>query len=204
METTIKKQRSVPIELIRALYSFIIIFCIPGAIITFGVPSFTIELTRVNQERVDAAVSKNLLFIVPISRYTVTNLIDTESETIDGGVIRRSGSSTSAGSSTGKVVGKAEDDGRLLLKGREGEPIEVWISPVNLDDVEDEIRYFIAESKEPSLRLWVVSNWKFGVLLPGGILLFWMAAFFIGMWSLITGKELKRGGSGLKNESIPG
>ncbi len=191
METDIKKKKSIPIELIRALYSFIIIFCIPGAIITFGVPSFTIELTRVNPERVDATVSKNLLFIVPISRYTATNLIDTESEVIDGGVIRRSGSTASTGSSTGKITGEAEDNGLLLLKGREGEPIEVEISPVNLDDVEDEIRYFITESKEPSLRLWVVSNWKFGVILPGGILLFWVAAFFIGMWSLITGKELE-------------
>ncbi len=150
-----KKKKSIPIELLRALYSFIIIFCIPGAIITFGVPSFTIELTRINPERVDATVSKNLLFIVPISRYTATNLIDTESEVIDGGVIRSGGT---AGSSTGKITGEAEDNRLLFLKGREGEPIEIEISPVNLDDVEDEIHYFITESKEPSLRLWVVSN----------------------------------------------
>jgi|GEM_PF-1586788 len=192
METTKKKKRPIPIELIRALYSFFIIFCIPGAIITFVVPSFTIELTRLNSARVDANVSKNLLFIVPISRYTATNLIDTESEVIDGGVIRRSGSSTSTGSSTGKITEKAEDNGLLLLKGREGEPpIEVEISPVNLYDVEDEIQYFIFEGQEPSLRLWVVSNWKFGVLLPGGILLFWVVVFVMTVWSLITGKELK-------------
>ncbi len=191
METNIKKKKSVPIELLRALYSFIIIFCIPGVIITFIVPSFTVELTRVNQERVDATVSKNLLFIVPISRYTATNLIDTESETIDGGVIRRSGSSASAGSSTGKITGEAEDTGLLLLKGLEGEPIEIYISPVSLDDVEDEIHYFITESKEPSLRLWVVSNWKFGVILPGGILLFWVVVFCMAVWSIVTGKELE-------------
>jgi hypothetical protein len=187
MDTKIKKKRSIPIELIKALYSFIIIFCIPGLIITFVVPSFTIELTRVNQERVDATVSKNLLFIVPISKYTATNLVDTGSEIIDGGVIRGG----SAGSSTGKITGEAEDEGLLLLKGREGEPIEVWISPVNLDDVEDEIHYFITESQEPSLRLWVVSNWKFGVILPGGILLFWLAVFFMAVRSIITGKDLE-------------
>ena len=191
METTLKKKRSKPFELMRTLYSFIIIFCIPGLIITFFAPSFTVELTRVNPERVDATVSKNLLFIVPISRYTTTNLVDTESETIDGGVIRRSGSTTSAGSSTGKIVGQAEDHGRLLLKGREGDPIEVYISPVNLYDVEDEIQYFITESKEPSLRLWVVSNWKFGVILPGGILLFWVVVFLMALWSIFTGKSWK-------------
>ena len=199
METTQKKTRSKPFELLRTLYSFIIIFCIPGALITACVPSFTIELTRVNPERVDAAVSRNLLFVVPILRYTATNLVDTESEVIDGGLIRRSGSTTSSGSSTGKVVGEAEDNGLLFLKGRKGEPpIEVEISPVNLYDVEDEIQYFITESKEPSLRLWVVSNWKFGVLLPGGILLFWMVIASMTVWSIITGKELKLGESRLK------
>ena len=148
-----------------------------------------------NPERVDATVSKNLLFIVPISKYTATNLVDTESEVIDGGVIRRSGST---GSSTGKITGEAEDNGLLLLKEREGESIEVYISPVNLDDVEDDIHYFITEGKEPSLRLWVVSNWKFGVILPGGILLFWVVVFCMTVWSIITDKEL----SGSKNESV--
>jgi hypothetical protein len=192
MQTRIKKKKSIPIELLRALYSFIIIFCIPGLIVTFVAPSFTIELARVNQERVDATVSKNLWFIVPISRHTATNVIDTESETIDSGLIRRSGSIASTGLSTGKITGEAEDNGHLLLKGREGEAIEVWISPVSLDDVEDEIHYFITESKEPSLRLWVVSNWKFGVLLPGGILLLWAIVFFMTVWSIITGKALER------------
>ena len=189
METTQKKTRSKPFELLRTLYSFIIIFCIPGALITACVPSFTIELTRVNPERVDAAVSRNLLFIVPISRYTATNLVDTESEVMDGGVIRRGGSTTSAGSSTGKIVGEAEDNGILLLKGREGDPIELYVSPVNLYDVEEEIQYFITEGKEPSLRLWTVSNWKFGVILPAGILLFWVVVFVMTVWSIFTGQS---------------
>ena len=191
METTIKRTRSKPFELMRALYSFIIIFCIPGAIITLGVPSYTIELTRVNPERVDATVSRNVLFIVPISRSTATSLVETESEVMDGGVIRRSGSTTSTGSSTGKIVGEAEDNGLLLLKGREVKPIEVEVSPANLYDVEDEIHYFITESQEPSLRLWVVSNWKFGVILPGGILLFWVVVFVMTVWSIFTGKSWK-------------
>ena len=186
-----KKMRSKPFELMRAVYSFIIIFCIPGLIITFVAPSFTVELTRVNPERVDATVSKNLLFIVPISRDTAINLVDTEAETTDGGPIRRSGSITSAGSSTGKIVGQAEDHGRILFKGREGDPVELYVSPVNLYDVHDEIQYFITESQEPSLRLWTVSNWKFGVLLPAGILFFWVVVFVLTVWSIFTGKSLK-------------
>ncbi len=68
-------------------------------------------------------------------------------------------------------------------------PIEVAISPINLDDVVADIRYFITESKESLLRLQVVANWKFGVILPGGILLFCLAVFFMAAWSIITGQS---------------
>ena len=56
-----KKKRSKPFELLRTLYSFVIIFGIPGALITSCVPSFTIELSRVNTERVNATVMKKHL-----------------------------------------------------------------------------------------------------------------------------------------------
>ena len=162
-----------------------VLFFIPGLIITFTVPSFTIELTRVNQERVDATVSKNLIFIFPVSKYTVTNLVKIESETIDGGLSREG-------------TGEAEDEGLLLLKGVQDESIEVYISPRNLDAVEEEVQYFITESKEPFLRLWVVSNWKFGVVLPGGILLFGLAAFLSSVWAIITGQPLRSDGAIVK------
>ncbi len=172
-------------QLIKALFQCTILFCIPGLFITLGVPSFTIELTRVNRERVDAIVFKNVLFIVPISKYTATNLVDTESETINGGVIRE------GYRSTGRITGKEEDAGCLIIKGLKDELIEIEISPKNLNEVENEIQYFITESKEPYFRLWVVSNWKFGVILPAGILVFCLIAFFIGAWSIITGKPLR-------------
>ena len=165
-----------------------VLFFIPGLFITFTVPSFTIELTRVNQERVDATVLKNLIFIFPVSKYTVTNLVKIESETIDGGLIGEGQGST----------GEAEDEGLLLLKGVQDESIEVYISPRNLDAVEEEVQYFITESKEPFLRLWVVSNWKFGVVLPGGILLFGLAAFLSSVWAIITGQPLRSDGAIVK------
>lgn len=172
-------------QLIKVLFQCTVLFCIPGLFITFFAPSFTIELTRVNQDRVNATVIKHLIFIVPISKYTATNLADPESETMNGGVIRE------GHRSTGRIVGEVEDEGLLLLKGAEDERIDVWISPKNLADVEYDIRYFITESKEPSLRLWVVSNWKFGVILPGGILLLCLVIFFMSAWSIITGKPLE-------------
>ena len=185
MVTKMKKKRSKPVQLLRAFWSSAAIFCIPGLIITFISASFTIELIRVNKERVDATVFKNILLIVPIFKYTATNLLDIETTTIDGGVIRK------GRTSTGRIIGEAEDEGLLLLKSQKDEPIEVWISPKSLDNVKEEIQYFITESKEPSLRLWVVSNSKFGAILPGAILLFSVVTFFISVWSIITGKSLE-------------
>jgi hypothetical protein len=186
MNPRIKEKRSKPFRLIKALFGCMVLFFIPALFITFTVPSFTIELTQVNQERVDATVLKNLIFILPVSKYTVTNLVKIESETIDGGLIGEGS------------TGEAEDEGLLLLKGVQDESIEVYISPRNLDAVEEEVQYFITESKEPFLRLWVVSNWKFGVVLPGGILLFGLAAFLSSVWAIITGQPLRSDGAIVK------
>ncbi len=124
---------------------------------------------------------------------SITDLLDPESETISGGAIHED-----------NRVKDVEDEGLLFLKGSGSVPIEVSISPVNLDDVTYDIRYFIKESEEPSLRLWVVSNWKFGAILPGGILLFCLAIFF---W--LPGLSLRAShwnqrapGTGLRKKSI--
>jgi hypothetical protein len=200
MDPITKAKGPKPVRLIKALIQCTVLFCVPGLIITFAAPSFTIELTRFGPGRVDATVTKHLIFIAPFSKNTATNITDPESRTIDGGLIRQGRTSTSIG----KVTGEVEDQGLLLLKGSAGEPIEIYISPKNLHAVEDEIQYFINESKEPSLQMWVVSNWKFGVILPGGILLFCLVVFFLSAWSIITGRSLERKGSrvgiGLKSK----
>jgi hypothetical protein len=66
----------------------------------------------------------------------------------------------------------------------------VFISPSSLDEVEEEILYFINESKATSWQKWVVSNRKFGAFLPGGILLFSLAVFCMAVWSILTGKPV--------------
>lgn len=190
MDPKMEATRPRLIRLIKALFGCMVLFCLPGLYVTFVSPSFTIELNRINQKHVDATVIKYLIFCVPVSKYTATNIIGTESEIIDGGLIRNG----SASNTTGKVTGEAEDEGLLILKAAHGELIEVYISPKNIDHVVEEIQYFITESKESSLQLWVTSNWKFGVILPGGILLFGLAAFLSTVWAIITGQPLKRGG----------
>jgi hypothetical protein len=190
MNPIVKEEKSKLFRLIKASFGCIILFCLPGLYITFVSPSFTIDLTRTNQEYVDATVIKYLLFFFPVSTYTATNIIGAESKIIDGGLIRNG----SASNTSGKVTGEAEDEGLLLLTAVQDEPIEVYVSPKNIEDVVEEIQYFIAESKESSLRLWVTTNWKFGVILPGGILLFGIAAFLSTVWAIMTGQPLKRGG----------
>lgn len=180
-----KKRKSKPVELLRAVYSAAMLFCIPGLIITFISPTFIIKLDRINQERVDATVSQQLLFLLPTFQETAMDIRDMKSETMHGKAIRE-GSRT-----TGRIVGNAEDEGVLLLNSRSGVPVSVSVSPVNLDDVKEEISSFLNESKEPSLRLWVTSNWKFGVLLPGAILLFSLVVFIMAVRSILIGKPLE-------------
>ncbi len=191
MNTKVKKKGPIPIQLIKTLFQCTVLFSVPGLIITFMAPSFTIKLTRVNQERVDATVSQDILFIVPIFKYTATDLLEPESKTISGGSTNEHDRNRNS---------DVEDQGLILLKGSGGVPIEVYISPVNLNDAMYDIRYFIKESKEPSLRLWVVSNWKFGAILPGGILLFCLVVFLMAAWSIITGKSIESKSAGLKKK----
>ena len=142
MDTKMKNNRSKPIQIIKAFLGCSVLFCIPGLIITFMALTSTIELTRINQDQVDAKVVKKVLFIVPISKSTAMNLLPSDSRIMDGGLIRKGGSPAS---STGKIIGEAEDEGILMLNGQEGESIEVNISPKNLDDIKDEIQYFTIE-----------------------------------------------------------
>ncbi len=136
---------------------------------------------------------KNILLIVPIFTETALDLQDLESSVLSGGPIRR------GNRSSGRVVDQAEDEGILLLHGRGGIPIKVNISPSSLDEVEEDILYFISKSKEPSLRIWTVSNWKFGAFLPGGILLFSLVVFCMAAWSILIGRPLEEENS-LSNE----
>ncbi len=128
------------------------LFCIPCLIITFIAPSFTIKLDRVSQERVDATVFKDILLLVPIFKETAVDLQGPESSVLSGGPIRRGNRSSE------RVVDQAESEGIILLHGRGGIPIEVSVSPSSLDKVEEDILFFISESKEPSLWMWTVSN----------------------------------------------
>ncbi|MCI5140964.1 MAG: hypothetical protein D3909_04400 [Candidatus Electrothrix sp. ATG1] len=184
MEKAKKKRGSKPVELLKAVWGAALLFCIPGLIITFISPAFTIRLERISAERVDATVVKNILLLVPIFKETVIDVQGIDADTVYGDVIRERRSS-------GRIVGNAEDEGVLQLQGRTGQTVEVSVSPKSLADVEEKIQYFLTESNDPLLRMWVVSNWKFGAILPGVILLFSLVVFFMAVWSILTGKPLE-------------
>ncbi len=181
-----KPQQPKLIQLVRAFVGCTLLFCIPGFILTFVSMSSTIDLVRVDQERVDATIEKKVLFIVPISTKTVADLISPESIVLDGGLIREGGSSAST---TGKITGRAEDEGILTLSGKNGEPVQVSVSPKDITDASNDIHSFITEGAEPALSLWVVSNWKFGVFLPGALLLFCLIVFILSAGSILMGKR---------------
>ncbi|MCP4645860.1 MAG: hypothetical protein GY851_35780 [bacterium] len=189
MNNGAEQKGSKPVQLIKALWGCALLFCIPGLVLTFVAPSSVIELTRADEDRVDVTVFKKVLFVVPISEQGIAGLLVPNSRVIDGGAIRE------RRTPTGKIIGEAEDEGLLILEGPGGESIEVYISPKNLDDTQDEIQYFLTDGNDPSLRLWVVANWKFGAILPGAILVFCLVIFLIASWSIMTGKPLASEGT---------
>ncbi len=176
----LKKKGPIPLQILRAFWGAMIVFCIPGIIITFIVPAFTIQLTRSESGKVDAVVNQNLLLIVPVFRHQLTDLEDPTSRTIDGKPVREHG----------KYSHHTEAQGVLFLKGKRGGQVEVHISPHSLEDVKFTIKDFIADNQVSSKKLWVVANWKIGFFIPVGILLFALMAFAIGVWYIVTGKPL--------------
>jgi hypothetical protein len=174
------------VQLVRALVGCTLLFCIPGFVLTFVAMSSTIDLVRVDQERVDATVEKRVLFIVPISTKTVADILSPESTVLDGGPIREGGSPAST---TGKITGRAEDEGILTLSGQNGESIQVSVSPKDIIEASNDIHAFISEGGEPALSMWVVSNWKFGVIVPGALLLFCLVVFILSAGSILLGKR---------------
>ena len=58
--------------------------------------------------------------------------------------------------------------GRVIISGRGGS-IDVPVSPADLDGVRRRMRDFVVESREPELRIFTVTNWKWSVA-GGGLL----------------------------------
>lgn len=94
--------------------------------------------------------------------------------------------------SSGPREQRAESESFLVVHGREG-AAEVPVSPVNIRGVIEKAQAFLAQSAEQDLRLTVVANWKFGVVLPillSPLLILYAAGIVLTLWRWSTRRSL--------------
>jgi len=155
-----------------------------GAIFFVGFPALFTAIAPVSYVHLErqgddvCASSKTcLLFFVPYSRQHVEQVIGVNDRFRAGGVSRPRG----GGKST-----KAEDEAFLVLHGeREGDFLEVSVSPVNIKSRVELVEHFLKDDRSSELRLVCVSNWKFAVF-AGGMVSLLTVLWAIGtIWSIV-------------------
>lgn len=148
-----------------------------AALVTLAAPTYILSLSR-QDNRVDARIQQQLLWVIPVRVQTLTGLKGTATETEEPASaesLRRPGEGPS-------VNHQAEIVGHLILKGNGGD-IRAMVSPEQHQEIIRAINDFLAD-KEPALRLWLVANWKFAVLAPGIVTLPGVLLLLLHLWDV--------------------
>jgi len=126
------------------------------------------------EDKVSAHAKTCLLFVVPYKTVTVDPVTGISDRFVGGTVRRerRSGPSRET---------RSEDQGYLVIQGI-GQSAEVPVTPFNLDSVVEHSEAFLNEPQAKELKLFVVANWKFSILMGG--LLSLMTVIYILTWAL--------------------
>ena len=163
------------------LFEFVVgaLFCVgfPG-LTTAIAPVSWIELHRADQ-RVDAVTRTCAFFVIPYRTQQLGDVRSVSTSFRQGGMQhRRPGE---------KNDGRQESEGTLLLHGpqaagKDGQTIQVSVSPASYKAVEAKIQAFLADPTQPTLTLFTVANWKFGVFISAPLSL--LTVFFVVCWSI--------------------
>lgn len=140
----------------------LLVFCVGLPVLfTAAAPLAQIQLSR-EGGKVNAEVSKRLLFVIPYSHTTLRDVQSVGDRKVAGSVERH-------WHSEGKrTTTRTEDSAFLELEGGDGKA-KVEVSPVNIESVTQRVNAFLDDTSQPALRMTVVANWKFGVI-AGGLL----------------------------------
>ncbi len=171
------------------LFEFVIggIFCVgfPG-FMTAIAPVSWMEFTRV-EARVDAKTQTCVFFVFP---YSTKELGDVKrvSTTFRLGdrPIRRAGRGNQ---------GREELEGGVVLHGPEQEgqdakKISVSVSPASFETVEAKINGFLEDPQQKTLKVFVVANWKFGIIFAAPLCL--LTVLFVVSWAMWLGQMLAK------------
>lgn len=166
--------------------AFVVCVVIPG-LLTAMVPVSWIKFER-NGDRVTARAQVCLFFVVPYKTMVV--------DSVDGITDRQVTGSTTRQRRAGQHdrVTKAEDEGFLVIHGGD-QTAEVSVTPHDLKSVVEKSEAFLKDQQATELKLFVVANWKFGVIAGGLASL--LAAFYVVCvvaWIFVTIYRSLRGG----------
>lgn len=145
-------------KIIAQLVAWLVCIVAPG-VITAVAPVSWVHFQR-QGDHVTARANVCLFFIIPYRALTVDPVTSVGDRTKSGSVSRYRRSGT-----TDKYV-QAESEGFLLIQGPQQEA-EVSVTPADLPSVVKKSEAFLKDPQATELKLFVVSNWKFGVLFGG-------------------------------------
>lgn len=137
-------------------FAFCVLF--PGGV-TAVAPVSWVKFQR-NGDRVSARAQVCVFFVIPYKTLVVDS-VDSIGDRFKGGTEsreRRSGNRDR--------VTKSEDQGFLVIQG-ESQAVEVSVSPADLKSVVERSEAFLKDHQATELKMTVVANWKFGVIMGG-------------------------------------
>ena len=171
------------------LFEFLVggIFCVgfPG-FMTAVAPVSWLEFTRV-EERVDAKTQTCVFFVFPYSTQKLADVKKVSTTFRQGGLqARRVGEANR---------GREESKGGVVLHGpeqagQEAKTISVLVSPASFKTIEAKINGFLGDPQQKTLKVFVVANWKFGIIFAIPICL--LTVLFVVSWAMWLGQMLAK------------
>jgi hypothetical protein len=150
-------------------------FCIvfPGFVTTI-VPASWVVYERLG-DRVSATARTCVFYVIPWKTQRIDQVTGIDDRFVEGHITtqRENGRTT---------TGRTEDEAFLIIQGADEQSISVPVSPFSVESVVARSEEFLAQPATPRLRLFVIANWKFGMIM-GGCLSLLTVLYVIGMAS---------------------
>jgi hypothetical protein len=148
----------------------------PG-FVTAVVPASWVHFQRTG-DRVSATTKTCVFFVIPWKVQHVDEVVGIDEHFIHGTLsTRRSGESQ-------RHQTRSEDESFLEIHGATNSA-EVPVSPFSIKGVVERSQHFLESPEKEELKLFVIANWKFG-LLGGGIVSLLTVLYVVGLLMLIV------------------
>lgn len=155
---------------IPQLIAFVVCVGAPG-FLTAMVPVSWLKFER-QGDQVTAQAKVCVFFIIPYRTETVAPVVGVSDR-------EKSGSTTRHRRTGTDHYTQAEDKGYLTIEGPD-HSAEVLVSPHDLKSVMEKVTAFLKDPQSTELKMYVVANWKFGVI-AGGLLSLLTVIWVIGV-----------------------